>query len=82
MSRFHAANDACAVLEVIFAAYESESIPSKKLAREAEQLNREVRARELEVTRRDLRKRVHSAFATALYQAKAFPTQSQIAQSA
>ena len=49
-------------------------------AREAELLDREVRVRGLEVTRRDLRKRVHSAFATALYQEKAFQTQSQIAQ--
>jgi len=37
--------------------------------------------RGLEVTRRGLRKRVHSAFATALYQERAFQTQSQIAQS-
>lgn len=50
-------------------------------AREAELLDREVRVRGLEVTRRDLRKRVHSAFATALYQERAFQTQSQIAQS-
>jgi outer membrane protein, heavy metal efflux system len=50
-------------------------------AREAELLDREVRLRGLEVTRRDLRKRVHSAFATALYQERAFQTQSQIAQS-
>jgi outer membrane protein, heavy metal efflux system len=50
-------------------------------AREAEMLEREVRVRGLEVARRDLRKRVHSAFATALYQEKAFQTQSQIAQS-
>jgi outer membrane protein, heavy metal efflux system len=50
-------------------------------AREAELLDREVRVRGLEVTRRDLRRRVHSAFATALYQEKAFQTQSQIAQS-
>ena len=35
-------------------------------AREAELLDREVRARGLEVKRRDIRKRVHSAFATAL----------------
>src|SRR5688572_14842867 len=49
-------------------------------AREAELLDREVRVRGLEVTRRDLRKRVHSSFATALYQEKAFQTQSQIAQ--
>lgn len=49
-------------------------------AREAELLEREVRARGLEVTRRDLRKRVHSAFATALYQEQAFQAQSRIAQ--
>jgi cobalt-zinc-cadmium efflux system outer membrane protein len=51
-------------------------------AREAELLEREVRVRGLEVTRRDLRKRVHSAFATALYQEKAFQTQQQITQGA
>jgi len=50
-------------------------------AREAEQLERDVRVRGLEVTRRNLRKRVHGAFATALYQERAFQTQSQIAQS-
>ncbi len=50
-------------------------------AREAEMLEREVRVRGLEVTRRDLRKHVHSAFATALYQEKAFETQSHIARS-
>ncbi len=50
-------------------------------ARQAELLEREVRVRGLEVTRRDLRKRVHSAFATALYQEKACQTQSQMAQS-
>ena len=50
-------------------------------AREAELLEREVRVRGLEVTRRDLRRRVHGAFATALYQERAFQTQSQIAQS-
>lgn len=49
-------------------------------ARAAELLEREVRARGLEVTRRDLRKRVHSAFATALYQEQAFLAQSRIAQ--
>src|SRR5262245_41958107 len=37
-------------------------------AREAERLERERRVRELEVKRRDLLKRVHNAFATALYQ--------------
>jgi outer membrane protein, heavy metal efflux system len=51
-------------------------------ARETELLEREVRVRGLEVTRRDLRKRVHSAFATALYQEKAFQTQQQITQNA
>ena len=51
-------------------------------AREAELLGREVRARGLEVTHRNLRKRVQGAFATALYQEKAFQTQSQIAQNA
>jgi len=50
-------------------------------AREAEQLEREVRVRGFAVTRRDLRKRVHSAFATALYQERAFQAQSEIAQS-
>ncbi len=49
-------------------------------ARDAELLEREVRARGLEITRRDLRKRVHSAFATALYQEQAFLAQSRIAQ--
>lgn len=49
-------------------------------AREAELLDGEVRKRGLEVTRRELRKRVHSAFATALYQDKAFQTQGQVAQ--
>jgi cobalt-zinc-cadmium efflux system outer membrane protein len=49
-------------------------------AREAELLEREVRVRGLEVTRRDLRKRVHSAFATTLYQEQAFQTQNQIAR--
>jgi cobalt-zinc-cadmium efflux system outer membrane protein len=49
-------------------------------AREAELLDREVRVRGLEVTRRDLRKRVHSAFATALYQEQAFEAQSRIVQ--
>jgi outer membrane protein, heavy metal efflux system len=49
-------------------------------AREAELMEREVRLRGLEVTRRDLRRRVHAAFATALYQEQAFEAQSQIAQ--
>lgn len=50
-------------------------------AREAEQLERDRRIQELEVRRRNLRKRVHSAFATALYQEQAFQTQGQIAAS-
>jgi cobalt-zinc-cadmium efflux system outer membrane protein len=50
-------------------------------AREAELLDREVRLRGLELTRRELRRRVHSAFATALYQEQAFQTQSEIARS-
>ena len=47
-------------------------------ARQAELLDREVRARGLEVKRRDIRKRVHSAFATALYQEKAYQAQTEI----
>lgn len=47
-------------------------------AREAELLDREVRARGLEVKRRDIRRRVHSAFATALYQEKAYQAQAEI----
>lgn len=50
-------------------------------AREAEQLERERRAQELKVRRRALRKRVHGAFATALYQEKAFRTQGEIGAS-
>jgi cobalt-zinc-cadmium efflux system outer membrane protein len=50
-------------------------------AREAEQLERERRAGELEARRRGLRKRVHGAFATALYQEKAFQTQGEIVSS-
>jgi cobalt-zinc-cadmium efflux system outer membrane protein len=49
-------------------------------ARQVELLDREIRARGLEVKRQDIRKRVHSAFATALYQEKAFQAQSQILQ--
>jgi cobalt-zinc-cadmium efflux system outer membrane protein len=47
-------------------------------ARQAELLDREVRARGLDVKRRDIRKRVHSAFATALYQEKACQAQTEI----
>ncbi len=48
--------------------------------REAELLDREVRARGLEVKRREIRKRVHNAFATALYQERAWQAQSEIHQ--
>ncbi len=51
-------------------------------ARQAEWLDREVRARGLEVKRRDIRKRVHSAFATALYQEKAYQAQTEIQRNA
>jgi cobalt-zinc-cadmium efflux system outer membrane protein len=51
-------------------------------ARQAELLDREVRARGLEVKRRDIRKRVHSAFATALYQEKAHQAQTEIQRNA
>lgn len=51
-------------------------------ARRAELLDREVRARGLEVKRRDIRKRVHSAFATALYQEKAYQAQTEIQRNA
>ena len=47
-------------------------------AREAELLDREVRARGLEVKRLDIRKRVHNAFATALYQDRAYQAQTEI----
>lgn len=50
-------------------------------AREAAQLEHDRRAGELDVRRRELRRRVHSAFATALYQERAFVTQTEIAQS-
>lgn len=50
-------------------------------ARDAEQLERDRRSKGLEVRRRDLRKRVHSAFATALYQEQAFQMQGEIAAS-
>ncbi len=51
-------------------------------ARQAELLDREVRARGLEVKRRDIRKRVHSAFATALYQEKVYQAQTEIQRNA
>lgn len=47
-------------------------------ARQAELLEQEARARQLEVVRRDVRKRVHTAFATALYQEQAALIQSRI----
>jgi cobalt-zinc-cadmium efflux system outer membrane protein len=49
-------------------------------ARAAELLDREVRARGLEVKRRDIHRRVHSAFATALYQELACQAQTEIQQ--
>jgi cobalt-zinc-cadmium efflux system outer membrane protein len=51
------------------------------IAREAELLDREVHARGLEVKRREVRKQVHSAFATALYQEQAWQAQREIQQS-
>ena len=51
-------------------------------AKQVEQLERDRRARELEVRRRELRRRVHSAFATALYQERALLTQKGIVTSA
>jgi cobalt-zinc-cadmium efflux system outer membrane protein len=62
-----------------------QTIPlSRRLAtaREAEILDREVRARGLEVKRREIRKRVRNAFATALYQEKAWQAQGEIHQNA
>jgi cobalt-zinc-cadmium efflux system outer membrane protein len=49
-------------------------------ARQAELLEKEVRARGLDVKRREIRKRVHNAFATALYQEKAYQAQKDILQ--
>jgi len=62
----------------------AQTIPlSRRLskARQAEMLDREVRARGLVVKRRDIHRRVHSAFATALYQEKACHAQTQILES-
>jgi len=49
-------------------------------ARQAELLEQETRARQLEVVRRAVRKRVHTAFATALYQEQAAGIQTRIAE--
>lgn len=49
-------------------------------ARQAELLEQEARAQQLEVVRRDVRKRVHTAFATALYQEQAARIQTRIAE--
>lgn len=49
-------------------------------ARQAELLEQEARAQQLEVVRRDVRKRVHTAFATALYQVQAARIQTRIAE--
>jgi cobalt-zinc-cadmium efflux system outer membrane protein len=54
----------------------------RSAARETEWLQRDVRARELEVARRSLHRRVHSAFATALYQENAFQTLTRISEDA
>ena len=51
-------------------------------ARQAEQLELEARTQRLEAARRDVRRRVHGAFATALYQEQAFTLQSQLAEDA
>lgn len=50
-------------------------------AREAETIERDRRISQLEVRRRELHRRVHSAFATALYQEQAFQSQTKIAES-
>jgi cobalt-zinc-cadmium efflux system outer membrane protein len=47
-------------------------------AREVEELERQRRTKELEVRRHDLRRRVHGAFATALYQDRAFEKQTEL----
>lgn len=47
-------------------------------AKQVEQLEREARARELEARRLDLHQRVHGAFATALYQEKAWQTRREL----
>lgn len=51
-------------------------------AREVELLDREIRVRGVEVKRREIRKRVHRAYATALYQEKAWQAQSEIHRTA
>jgi outer membrane protein, heavy metal efflux system len=52
--------------------------PRLSKARAAEKLGVEARAYDLQARRREVRRRVHSAFATALYQEKAFNTLSNI----
>lgn len=56
--------------------------PRLSKARQAELLEREVRVRGLEAKQRDIRKRVHTAFATALYQDKAYQTQTGVLKNA
>jgi len=59
----------------------AQSVPlGKRLskARQAEQLEHDRRIHELEVKRREIRRRVQNAFATALYQDKAFQTQAEL----
>ena len=51
-------------------------------ARQVEELDRERLLRTLEVKRRDIRRRVHSAFATALYQEQADRTLAEFAADA
>lgn len=51
-------------------------------ARHAELLDREVRVRGLELKRKDIHRRVHGAFAIALYQERAHQLQTQILQNA
>jgi outer membrane protein, heavy metal efflux system len=50
-------------------------------AREVERLEHERRSAELDLKRREVRKRVHAAFATALYQERAYQTQTEIVRS-
>jgi outer membrane protein, heavy metal efflux system len=55
--------------------------PRLSKARQAERLEHEKQVHALELRRRDVRKRVHAAFATALYQERAFTAQSNITHS-
>jgi cobalt-zinc-cadmium efflux system outer membrane protein len=55
--------------------------PRLSKAKQAERLERDKQAHAMELRRRDVRKRVHAAFATALYQERAFTAQSNITHS-